>query len=202
MRRSSSRRRSSSGFTLLEVLGAVAILGIWYVILAGIAMQGLRAEGESERRIRASMLADEVMAELEAQTARGTVPQISSTEDERDEFTILVEVGNLDIPFPPPEGEDEERRPQGPPEGSLLGPAPDGSTPLRTMRVVVGWTEGATERSVARSTYAFDLESVRTLLEGLEGADAGLTEESDIEDDRDDLDDLDDLDELDDEDDQ
>ena len=38
----------SRGFTLLEVLAAVAILAIWYMVMASIATQGLRAEGESQ----------------------------------------------------------------------------------------------------------------------------------------------------------
>lgn len=206
MRRSSvspRRQRAASGFTLLEVLGAVAILGIWYVILAGIAIQGLRTEGESERRIRASLLADEVMAELEAQTARGAVPQISSSEDEREEFIVRLNVENLDLPLAPAEDAARDPGETGPIEGSLFAPGPDGTAPLRSMRVEVAWIEGASERSVARTTYAFDLESVRSLLEGLEGAEGNDTEEGDdLEEDRDDDEDDFDDDEFDEEDDQ
>ena len=41
------KRRIDTGFTLLEVLAAVAILGIWFTVLANVAIQGLRAEGEN-----------------------------------------------------------------------------------------------------------------------------------------------------------
>ena len=39
-------KRSETGFTLLEVLAAVALLGILYTTLAGVAIQGLRAAAD------------------------------------------------------------------------------------------------------------------------------------------------------------
>ena len=52
------------GFTLIEVLAAVALLGILYAVLARVAIEGLRAEGDSERRLEASLLADERVNDL------------------------------------------------------------------------------------------------------------------------------------------
>ena len=59
-------RNSRLGFTLLEVLGAVAVLGIWYFVLATIATDGLLKEGQSLRKLRAGLIADRMLAELEA----------------------------------------------------------------------------------------------------------------------------------------
>ncbi|MFB3118027.1 MAG: prepilin-type N-terminal cleavage/methylation domain-containing protein, partial [Myxococcota bacterium] len=53
-----SMRISNGGFTLIEVLGAVAILAILYTTLATVAIRGLRSEGESRRMLEASLLAD------------------------------------------------------------------------------------------------------------------------------------------------
>jgi len=61
--------RRGRGFTLLEVLAAVAILAVWFILIAGTAMQGLRAEGISRRRLEAAMIADQAMAELRQQVA-------------------------------------------------------------------------------------------------------------------------------------
>ncbi len=59
--------RSTPAFTLLEVLAAVAILGIVYVVLADVAMQGLFAEGRAKRRLEASLKADLHLSELEVE---------------------------------------------------------------------------------------------------------------------------------------
>ena len=42
-------KRSEHGFTLVEVMGAVALLAILYTFLAGDAIQALRNESESKR---------------------------------------------------------------------------------------------------------------------------------------------------------
>ena len=74
---SRTRRGSASlGFTLIEVLGAVAVLAILYTVLASVAIQALRAEGESRRRMEASLLIGEHMAALEAAIALGGVPDV------------------------------------------------------------------------------------------------------------------------------
>ena len=58
-------RISDGGFTLIEVLGAVAILAILYTTLATVAIRGLRSEGESRRMLEASLLADWQLSEFE-----------------------------------------------------------------------------------------------------------------------------------------
>lgn len=147
------RPSGHSGFTLLEVLAAVAILGGLYVVLAGVAMQGLRAEGESRRRLEASLLADHHMSELEIQLEAGTVPELGTTESEEDDFQIAVEVKPFEAPIPL--GEDAA-------EGDEEGDAAAASAleALRTIEVKISWLEGDQERSVLRTTYGFDRQAV------------------------------------------
>ena len=58
--------RRDGGFTLLEVMAAVAILAIAYISLGSGGMQGLQHEGEARRKLQASLLADSVLSEIEA----------------------------------------------------------------------------------------------------------------------------------------
>ena len=143
------KRPTESGFTLLEVLAAVAILGIWFVVLANVAIQGLRAEGENERRIRASLLADRTLNDIELNFDIGALPDENEDEFEEDEFTVRVE----SVPFT----DYEETGPSDANlmdvfEGQLSELAPD----LYAVHVAVTWTEGAVEKVVHRNTYFWD----------------------------------------------
>ena len=148
------KRRTDSGFTLLEVLAAVAILGIWFVVLANVAIQGLRAEGENERRIRASLIADRFLTDLELGFDIGELPEETAEEFEEDEFVILVEslpLIGLELAegvAPPEEGEGLLELL----EGDLAVLAAD----LYTIQVTVRWTEGAADKTVRRTTYYWD----------------------------------------------
>ena len=167
---------AADGFTLLEVLAAVAILGIWYVMLAAAAIQGLQRQGESHRRLEASFVADDVIAEIEAALSGGTAPETGVDEFERGDFKVRVEVEPFALDVPPPAAipRDSGSRlalPNLVVVPNLLGGAgPTGEpSPLRSVRVQVSWTEGHDERSVIRATYAFDLASVQSQLQSLEG---------------------------------
>jgi prepilin-type N-terminal cleavage/methylation domain-containing protein len=165
MRRASRGR----GFTLLEVLAAVAILALVYVVLAGAAIQGLRAEGESERRLRASLVADEVLAELEAGVAAGAAPPLGSDQSQRGEFQVRVAVENFALPAdllglePPLPG--EERGGTAALTSLLSAGQSEMPGPLRSFRVEVAWSEVEEEHRVTRTSYGFDLEAARPLLE-------------------------------------
>ena len=64
MRRERPRSgRRLQAFTMLEVLAAVSVLAIVYLVLANVAIEGLRAEGESMRRLEASLIADELLSD-------------------------------------------------------------------------------------------------------------------------------------------
>ena len=143
------RSPSQSAFTLLEVLAAVAILGVLYVVLADVAIQGLRAEGRSRRRMEASLVADRALSEIEIEIEAGGVPELGSLpETEEDMFRIAVEIRPYSIPLP---GGTTDA-------GSDTG-APSDEGPLASLReieLIVTWDEGVDELQVVRTTYAFD----------------------------------------------
>jgi prepilin-type N-terminal cleavage/methylation domain-containing protein len=164
--------RRSRGFTLLEVLAAVAIFGIWYVALAGASLQGLRGEGESDRRLAASLLADQVLADMEAPMSLGVAPEIGNQEYEQDGYVVRTEVTPFDplplIPPPPqPPGRPPPATSSAPASSLLAAAAAGGASPLRQVRVQVAWTEGAGERSVWRTTFALDLQGAQAALGAL-----------------------------------
>ena len=143
------------GFTLLEVLVAVALLGLVVSVLAGSAIQGMSYEGDAARRLRASLLADQTLWQLESTLRLGSPPQPAHQETEtEDEFRITLDVQPVDLAeaglgalaAPPPEAGGREKPAAA--VGSLL--------PLVQIFVRVAWTEGLVEQEVTRSSFAFD----------------------------------------------
>ena len=148
------KRQTERGFTLLEVLAAVAILGIWFGVLASMAIQGLRAEGENERRIRASLIADRYVMDVELGFDVGVFPEETAEEFEEDEFVIHLEslpITEVDLSEAVEPGE-EDATLIALLEGDLAGLAPD----LYSLRLSVRWSEGAAERAVHRTVYYWD----------------------------------------------
>ena len=155
----------AGGFTLLEVLAAVAILGIWFSVLAGVAIQGLRSEGENERRIRASLLADRVLADIELNLAAGQFPEETDTETEDEEFTIRTSsVPLIELEFAELDAELLLLL-----ENDLAKLAPD----LHAIIVSVTWIEGAQEEKVTRLRYAWDSAPLFELLSDPNAAQSG-----------------------------
>ena len=161
------KKRTESAFTLLEVLAAVAILGIWFAVLANVAIQGLRAEGENERRIRASLLADRYLTAIELGFDAGELPSETTEKFEEDEFTISVEAR----PFTDLELELELAEGSGPDEantdrwGIFEGDLAPLAANLYSIRVTVRWIEGAAEKTVLRTTYFWDRNSLQEQLD-------------------------------------
>lgn len=177
----SVRSRPRGGFTLLEVLAAVAVLGLAYAILATSGIQGLRMEGDTSRRLRASLLADQRITEIEAQAALGQAPPLGTTEGEEGEFLVLVEVGPLDLQVGETEASKRARdrleraigaQPRGQEQqASFLQPVDRGQPGvLRRIDVTVAWADGETEQSVQRTTYALDGQAAAPLLQALAAA--------------------------------
>ena len=170
---SHSGRRNGQGFTLLEVLGAVAVLGIWYFVLAAWATDGLIREGQSLRKMRAGLIADRALAELEAISLEGSVPGLMDEEVEpEDENGDLFVIRKQVVPFTLDFGTgktteemkknlDENSFDTTIPLPSLLGQnIPGFARHLYQINVIVAWKEGfMNERAVYRTTYVFDMAS-------------------------------------------
>jgi prepilin-type N-terminal cleavage/methylation domain-containing protein len=150
----------SRGFTLLEVLVAVAVLALLYTTLAGVAIQGLRAEGESSRRLEASLLADSVLADVDVALEEGAPPPLGRQENESDDFTIVTEVSAYDFPVPLEAPEELKG-------GATLFGSRGRESMIRRVDVSVSWTEGVEELTVRRTSFGLDLEQAAPLLEGL-----------------------------------
>jgi prepilin-type N-terminal cleavage/methylation domain-containing protein len=187
--------RRRGGFTLLEVLAAVAVLAIVYTSLARAAMQGLANQGDASRRLRASVLADDALGQIEALLATGSAPPVGESElpSEDPDFAIAVEVRPFDdvadalaAAAAPEQGQLASRTApataarETPPE--LLIAARGGAPPLLQIAVRVRWIEGAIEQEVTRASFAADPAVVATALATLEdeGGDAG--DEADADD--------------------
>ena len=175
----------NAGFTLLEVLAAVAILAIAYSQLGASGIQGLQHEGEAKRRIAASLLADSTMTEIESAIEAGTAPPIGEDEREQGAFRVKVAVEPFTLAVPDDQpttgkrlgharsrlGGDANAAPQPVAPMSLLGGSergPGQTSPLRRIRVEVAWDEGFGERSTTRLTYALDPEAAADTLQALD----------------------------------
>lgn len=179
--RAPGRGIRATGFTLLETMAAVAVLAIVYVTLARVGIVGLRTEGAADRRLRAALVADARLAEIEAQILAGQALPPGDVDEPAGEFALRVSVAPFELTLPaPPEAAakrlrdakgaaDAARAAAGEaPKASLFAPvAPGQPSPGRRIAVRVTWTEGAVEDSVVRETYALDLAAAGPLLDAL-----------------------------------
>lgn len=171
--RLSGRANSPTGFTLLEVMAAVAVLGFTVAMLAQGAIQGMRYEGDASRRLAASLIADRVLFEVESSLALGTLPQLGQQErEEGGEFRVSLQVAPLDpaalgiaalFSARPAEG--------GAPPSRVQAAAPT----LLLVTVQVGWTDGLVEQTVTRTTFAYDASAAADAIGSSESA-AGARE--------------------------
>jgi prepilin-type N-terminal cleavage/methylation domain-containing protein len=173
------------GFTLLEVMAAVAVLALVYTALASAAMQGLSQEGEARRRLHASLLADQLLAGVEAQLAGGVAPAAGATEGDEGDFTWTIDVQGYDglgsfaagvsDAAAKERGEPARRADQQAPApaDALLIAAPGQPPPLLVIAVHVRWTEGFQELEVTRTTFASDPAAVAAALGAGSDAEGG-----------------------------
>jgi prepilin-type N-terminal cleavage/methylation domain-containing protein len=164
-------RLRSPGFTLLEVLAAVAVLGLVYVVVARGAIQGMQTQGDASRRLRASLLADRTLNELELALAAGATPEIGETQSSQEDFEVVVEVAPFDVASLLEALTVEEDRPETSTASlRLLEPSVRGGAPTVLSIVVrVAWIEGVSEREITRTSFAFDAEAAAPLLETISG---------------------------------
>ena len=156
----SRRANRSRGFTLFEVLGAVTILAVVYSWLATSAMQGMRSEGLSKRRMEASLLIDDQLMLIETGLAVGTPPALGRAELELDDlFRLVVEV----TPFDPTPYLGEEYPPEGTTSTLLAPPENADEAFLRIINLTVSWHEAGDEHAVRRTTLAYDGAAIAAL---------------------------------------
>ena len=82
--------------TLLEVLGAVVILGLVGVSVITSSMDSSLDAAHARDLLTASLLADDALAELETRAAAGGIP-LGTQETERDGFRIAVTTAAADV---------------------------------------------------------------------------------------------------------
>jgi type II secretory pathway pseudopilin PulG len=186
-----SARPRLLAFTLLEVLAAVAILALVYTVLARVGIQGFRAEGGSDRRLRASLIADQALAQIEEQLETGGAPPLGEKDAARDdEYQIHLRVTPSEIEIPPRSEAATQRmqaaaatkqssgvstagakpRATGPTPSFFQPAAPGEPPPGRRIEVRVSWVDGATESAVIRETYGLDQNAAKSLLQALDSA--------------------------------
>ena len=164
-----ARRPSTSGFTLLEVLAAAMIMAMFYGVLSAKGVEGFVLEGDADRRLRASLVADRRLADLEAARVTGQAPRVGTVEAEEDGFAVRVEVGPFALPLdqflPEEDSPGGGRAARGPRPPSLLAPPARGrAAPLLAVHVVVSWNDGRGDHSVERTTFALDREALAEVL--------------------------------------
>ena len=158
-------RRAERALTLLEVMAAVALLGILYTVLAKAATQGVRSEADSRRRMEASLLADATLAEIETLLAVGEALQLERTEIEEEEFHVSIEVTPFELPTEL--AGELSGTPPGAPSAFGAGET-DAPSLVQRVEVRVVWDDGIFERSAKRVTFAFDTEAAQALTGALE----------------------------------
>lgn len=155
-------RKTERGFTLLEVMVAVAVLGIVMTLITRASVQGLQYAGDARERLAASLLADRLVADLEGEVAQGLVPRAGTQELEEEPFRATVTVSAFD---PAAVGldllldDDDGGRGTTP---AVFRASRDGS-PLLTAQVRVAWSDGIHEQQVGRTTFLFVPEALPEL---------------------------------------
>lgn len=149
--------RARRGFTLIEVLGAVVLLGLVVTYVSRAAIQSLGFAGDAQRRLSASLLADRIVTEIEEASAAGTAPELGEKqlqEPDDPDFQASVKVAPLD---PAAFGIAKLLEPQDPRSGSapvtdLFEPERGAQPAVFSVEVHVRWADGMYKREVVRTT--------------------------------------------------
>lgn len=164
---SAPSRRTRGGLTLLEVLAAFLIFSIVFTVLVGTSQTAVHGQGVALRRLEASAIADEVLADLEVQIQQKQAPVVGE-DVSRDLFEVSLTSSALMADGPP--GAEPGRPPaSGPPDmaslagggggaGALAAAVPELAPYLLRYDVEVRWSEAEGPRKVVRTTFAFDWE--------------------------------------------
>lgn len=149
--------RARRGFTLLEVLAAVAFVGLVFTALSRSATVGIISEGDNRRRMEAALVADAAMAEIELGLQSFVLPADGISEEEVDDFRIVTEV----TPWTPPP-ELAEAMEEVAPRGTVLfgGRFPQELGLVREIAVRVEWFDGIEENVIERVTLGVNIAGI------------------------------------------
>ena len=147
--------RRESGLTLLEVLAATMIFAMVMTVLISTSTTAVHHVGVSARRLEASLLADEILADLEIQMKRGIAPEVDEDEFTRDQYAIRIFRTDL---LPDPGAGDPDGMATG--VAAMLGAElPEVAKHLKQYDIEVSWFEQSGPQSVTRTSFAFDWQS-------------------------------------------
>jgi len=163
------------GFTLIEVMGAVLVLGLLFTWLASVAMVGLRSEGTDRRRADADLIADLELTTIEASVSAGQMPKDGRSERDEEPYRVFVEIAPIDVLslLPAPLAKDiaQESDPRAP---SVLHDE-RGESRVRRVSVVVEWDEAGEPAQVERTTYAYDKSELAQFFPSEDGGENAAT---------------------------
>jgi prepilin-type N-terminal cleavage/methylation domain-containing protein len=150
----------SAGFTLIEVMAAVLVLGLLYTVLAGAAIRGLRSEGTDRRRADAEMIADREITLIETELASGAPLEDGQVEREEEPFKVISNVEPFDVLSMLPAPLQSEIALGADPQAPSLLHDERGQSRMRRITVVVEWDEAGEPDHVERTTFALTDPSV------------------------------------------
>jgi prepilin-type N-terminal cleavage/methylation domain-containing protein len=186
-------KRSSRAFTLIEVMAAVLILGLFVTVLSEMLVRASRFEGDTRQLAEAAAVADREVAKLEESLLRGSAPAIGKTESREEPWLVTTEVTPFDatlLPGAAPAPSAQPQRAEGDaasPGSWLASPSAQQNPPLLAVDVFVTWEDAAVDAEtgeplgIHRRTYALNPAALESLPgEGEDGGSGG--EDSGLED--------------------
>ncbi len=148
--------KKRDGFTLLEVMVALAILGVAIAEIIGFQARGVLLNNRARRLTEATMLARNKMVEhqlkLEQDMLRGAFPEPGEEEGEFDRpyemYKYKIELKKVEIPAPPaPEGEQNQLM------GMMGTVTKQISAAVRELKLTVSWDEQGKEKKISVATH-------------------------------------------------
>jgi prepilin-type N-terminal cleavage/methylation domain-containing protein len=176
-------RRSRRAFTLIEVMAATVMLGLFVAAITQMLRQAGLSEGRARLQAKAAALADRAIAELEEGIARGAAPPLGEGEKEvpgetdSPAFRVSSRVAAFDASTLVPEPVEQDSRAPRPTQqavgatGWLAAPAAKESPPLLEIEVRVSWdgapvdAESGEPFAIRRRSFALNPAALELLQE-------------------------------------
>jgi len=168
------RRARPAGFTLIEVMAAVFILGLFVAAISQLLTQASRYEGQARLQARAAELADSEMAKLEEGLARGAAPALGVSEHQTEDGAVRTDVTAFDAETLATGGDDAA--PPGARAPAVAGswlqsPQAEQTPPLLEIDVRVSWDGAPVDAqtgepfAIRRRTFALNPAALDALSE-------------------------------------